>query len=76
MWWPIRSGSALTSVTEGTSLEGAALEIIQPLHAMCHCRVCGQDFEPGSPIALRPCGSAEVTVVTGQELKITSVQVA
>jgi hydrogenase nickel insertion protein HypA len=62
-------------VTEGTNLEGAALEISQ-LPATCHCRVCGQDFEPASPIALCSCGSAEVTVLTGQDLKITSVQVA
>jgi hydrogenase nickel incorporation protein HypA/HybF len=62
-------------VTEGTNLEGAALEIIQP-PAMCNCRVCSQDFEPDGPIALCPCGSAEVTVLTGHDLKITSVQVA
>jgi len=62
-------------VTEGTNLEGAALEISQ-LPGKCHCRVCGQDFEPASPIALCSCGSAEVTVLTGQDLKITSVQVA
>jgi hydrogenase nickel incorporation protein HypA/HybF len=62
-------------VTEGTDLEGAALEITQP-PAVCHCRVCGQDFEPDGSIALCPCGSAEVTVLTGQDLKITSVQVA
>ena len=35
-----------------------------------------QRFEPAGPIALCPCGSAEVTVLTGQDLKITSVQVA
>jgi hydrogenase nickel incorporation protein HypA/HybF len=62
-------------VTEGTSLEGATLEIAQP-PAACHCRICGGDFEPDGPIAMCPCGSAEVTVLTGQELKITSVQVA
>ncbi len=62
-------------VTEGTSLEGAALEIALP-PAVCHCRLCGKDFEPDGPIAICPCGSAEVTVLTGQELKITSVQVA
>jgi hydrogenase nickel incorporation protein HypA/HybF len=62
-------------VTEGTRLEGAALEITQA-PAVCHCRVCGQDFEPDRPIALCACGSAEVTVLTGQDLKITSVQVA
>jgi hydrogenase nickel incorporation protein HypA/HybF len=62
-------------VTEGTNLEGARLEISQPT-ARCHCRVCRSDFEPDGPIALCPCGSAEVTVLAGQELKITSVQVA
>jgi hydrogenase nickel incorporation protein HypA/HybF len=62
-------------VTEGTNLEGAKLEIAQP-PATCHCRICGSDFEPDGPFALCSCGSAEVTVVTGQDLKITSVQVA
>ena len=62
-------------VTEGTNLEGARLEITQPA-ARCHCRVCRSDFEPDGPIALCPCGSAEVTVLAGQELKITSVRVA
>ena len=62
-------------VTEGTSLHGARLEISQPA-ARCHCRVCRTDFAPDGPIALCPCGSAEITVLTGQELKITSVQVA
>ncbi|HUA43144.1 MAG TPA: hydrogenase maturation nickel metallochaperone HypA [Streptosporangiaceae bacterium] len=62
-------------VTQGTDLEGATLEIRQP-PASCHCRICDVDFEPDSPIALCPCGSAEVTVLAGQELKITSVRVA
>jgi hydrogenase nickel incorporation protein HypA/HybF len=62
-------------VTEGTNLEGATLEITEP-PAMCHCRLCATDFEPAGPFALCPCGSAEVTVLTGQDLKITSVQVA
>lgn len=61
-------------VTEGTNLEGAALEIAQP-RAHCRCRSCGREFEPDGPITLCSCGSAEVTVLTGQELKITSVQV-
>ena len=61
-------------VTEGTSLEGARLEITQP-PAVCHCRSCVVDFEPAGPFAICPCGSAEVTVLAGQDLKITSVQV-
>jgi hydrogenase nickel incorporation protein HypA/HybF len=62
-------------VTDGTSLEGAALEIAQP-QAQCQCRSCEIQFEPNGPIALCPCGSADVAVLTGHELKITSVQVA
>ncbi len=62
-------------VTDGTDLEGATLEISQP-PAVCRCRICSVDFEPDSPLAMCPCGSAEVTVLSGQDLKITSVQVA
>jgi len=62
-------------VTEGTKLEGARLEISQP-PAVCHCRICDSNFEPDGPIAICPCGSAEVAVLAGQDLKITSVQVA
>jgi hydrogenase nickel incorporation protein HypA/HybF len=59
---------------QGTALEGASLEIIQS-PARCHCRACGADFEPGEPVApLCPCGSADVTVLSGQELRIASVQ--
>jgi hydrogenase nickel incorporation protein HypA/HybF len=62
-------------VTEGTDLEGAKLEISR-LPGRCQCRACGHGFEPDGPIALCPCGSAEVTVLAGQDLRITSVQVA
>jgi hydrogenase nickel incorporation protein HypA/HybF len=62
-------------VTQGTGLEGATLEIThQP--AACRCRVCGRDFEPDGPFAVCPCGSADVAVLSGQDLRITSVQVA
>jgi hydrogenase nickel incorporation protein HypA/HybF len=61
-------------VTEGTNLEGARLEIAQP-PAVCHCRSCDGDFEPDGPIAICRCGSAEVTVLAGHDLKITSVLV-
>jgi hydrogenase nickel incorporation protein HypA/HybF len=62
-------------VTEGTGLAGARLEIDEPA-AQCQCQSCGGEFEPDWPFALCPCGSAEVTVLSGQQLKITSVQVA
>ena len=64
--------------TEGTALEGARLEITEPA-ARCRCRACGGEFSPdggSAPIALCPCGSADVAVLSGEELRITSVRVA
>jgi hydrogenase nickel incorporation protein HypA/HybF len=61
--------------TEGTPLAGADLEITEPA-AACECLDCGRPFEPDGPILLCPCGSANVTVVSGQQLLITSVKVA
>jgi hydrogenase nickel incorporation protein HypA/HybF len=62
--------------TEGTPLDGADLEISEPA-AKCDCADCGQSFEPeDGRILLCPCGSANVTVVSGQQLLITSVKVA
>lgn len=62
-------------VTEGTYLEGASLEITEP-PATCRCHDCGGEFEPDLPIVLCQCGSADVTVLTGADLRILSVQVA
>jgi hydrogenase nickel incorporation protein HypA/HybF len=62
-------------VTEGTNLAGARLEINQP-RAHCQCRGCGGEFEPDDALPLCPCGSADVTVIAGQELRIASVEVA
>ena len=62
--------------TEGTPLAGADLEISEP-EAKCDCGDCGRSFEPeDGRILLCPCGSANVTVVSGQQLLITSVKVA
>ena len=61
--------------TEGTGLEGATLEITQP-PARCRCRGCGTEFLPDTPIVLCPCGSADVAVLSGEELRILSVRVA
>jgi hydrogenase nickel incorporation protein HypA/HybF len=61
--------------TEGTGLAGARLEITEP-PARCRCRACDAEFQPDSPVVLCPCGSPDVAVLAGEELKIVSVQVA
>lgn len=60
--------------TDGTRLEGAALELDEP-EGRAHCRVCGDDFALHDQILLCQCGSAEVEVLAGQELNVQSVEV-
>lgn len=62
-------------VTEGTTAEGASLEIEEPA-GRAECRTCAAVLELDDPILLCPCGSADVEVVGGQELQISSMEVA
>lgn len=57
----------------GTPLEGAVLEIEQPV-GEAHCRTCAEDFVLSDLILLCPCGSADVDVLAGRELLVTSVE--
>jgi hydrogenase nickel incorporation protein HypA/HybF len=58
----------------GTALEGAALEIFEPV-ARASCRGCGREFEPRDSLALCDCGSADVELIAGLALKIRAVEV-
>lgn len=61
--------------TEGTVAEGARLDLdIRP--GIAHCRRCDARFEIPDLILLCPCGSADVEVVSGRELKILSMEVS
>ena len=61
--------------TEGTGLAGAELDISEP-PARCRCRSCATEFTPDGPVVLCPCGSPDVAVLSGEQLKIISVSVA
>ncbi|MGD9528330.1 hydrogenase maturation nickel metallochaperone HypA [Pseudonocardia sp.] len=62
-------------VTAGTTCEGAVLEIDEPPgHA--RCRSCGADFETAEVLPLCACGSADVAVTGGTELRIREVEMA
>ncbi len=60
--------------TDGTNLQGAALDIDEP-PGVAHCRTCGEDFSLTDLILLCPCGSADVEVLSGRELVVASVDV-
>jgi hydrogenase nickel incorporation protein HypA/HybF len=61
-------------VTAGTLAQGARLDIEQRPGG-AHCRTCGDDFALPDAILLCPCGSADVHVTAGRELRILSMEV-
>ncbi|MGZ5367428.1 hydrogenase maturation nickel metallochaperone HypA/HybF [Aeromicrobium sp.] len=60
--------------TAGTPLEGAELWIEEPAGRV-HCRSCDREYARDDMILLCECGSADVEVVSGRELQLTSVEV-
>jgi hydrogenase nickel incorporation protein HypA/HybF len=61
--------------TEGTIADGARLDLdVRPGSAQC--RTCGERFELHDFILLCPCGSADVEVLAGRELRILSMEVS
>jgi hydrogenase nickel incorporation protein HypA/HybF len=61
-------------VTVGTALQGASLHIEEP-DGRAHCTTCEAEFGVRDLLLLCPCGSADVRIVSGDELLIKSVKV-
>jgi hydrogenase nickel incorporation protein HypA/HybF len=62
-------------VAADTPLAGAVLQISQP-DGLARCQACQQNFETNSLILLCACGSADVQILSGNQLLISSVRVA
>jgi len=60
--------------TAGTPLEGARLDVDQT-DARVRCRSCGKDALVADMVLLCDCGSADVEVLSGRELQVSSVEV-
>ncbi len=61
--------------TEGTVADGATLDLdIRP--GAARCRRCADRFELSDLIALCPCGSADVEVLEGRDMRILSMEVS
>jgi hydrogenase nickel incorporation protein HypA/HybF len=58
----------------GTALEGAALEILE-IEGRARCRTCGREQAVQSFLDLCACGSADLDVLAGRELRIHQVEV-
>jgi len=61
-------------VAAGTTCAGAVLVIDEP-PGRAHCRSCGRAFETAEVLPLCVCGSADVGVLGGTELRIKEVEV-
>ena len=61
-------------VADGTGLEGARLDIDEP-PGRAYCRDCRREFALDDPIMLCDCGSADLDILAGRELRIVSVEV-
>jgi hydrogenase nickel incorporation protein HypA/HybF len=61
--------------TEGTVADGASLDLAVQSGA-ARCRTCTKEFELHDLILLCPCGSADVEVLAGRDLRILSMDVS
>lgn len=61
-------------VTAGTGLEGATLEFERP-SGSARCHGCGAEFDTAEVLPLCACGSADIEVTGGAELRIREVEV-
>jgi hydrogenase nickel incorporation protein HypA/HybF len=61
-------------VADGTTVQGAALEITEP-SGRARCRSCGSSFDTDDVLVLCDCGSADVEVLGGDQLRILNVEV-
>jgi|SRR5688500_6044485 len=58
----------------GTDLEGADLDIVE-VPGRLACATCGATSSCPDRVLLCPCGSADVAIVQGEELRVLSVDV-
>lgn len=61
-------------VVAGTPLEGSELEIEETVGRV-YCRSCNCESVRDDMILLCECGSADVEILSGRELQVTSVEV-
>lgn len=66
---------AFELVAEGTPVEGAEL-VLEDVAAAGTCGSCGSDTPlPELPLACRRCGSVDVEVTQGEELRVEALEI-
>jgi hydrogenase nickel incorporation protein HypA/HybF len=60
-------------VAEGTTVEGAALDIVEP-DGRGRCRECAAEVLMERPLARCGCGSTDLDWISGEELKVLQLE--
>jgi len=60
-------------VAEGTLLQGAVLEILEPA-GRARCRACAAEFETATLWAACACGSRDLVRLQGEELLVKTME--
>lgn len=60
--------------SQGTVLEGAILEISQ-ISGLARCRQCGTEIPLEKPFGVCSCGSLQLDLIAGEELKIKEIEI-
>lgn len=60
--------------TQGTVLEGAKLEILET-PGLAECRQCGAKIHLDKPFGICQCGSTQLNLITGEELKLKEIEI-
>jgi hydrogenase nickel incorporation protein HypA/HybF len=62
-------------VCADSPLEGARLDIVEP-PGRARCRRCAAEFDADDLVVVCACGSADVALLGGDELRISAVEIA
>jgi hydrogenase nickel incorporation protein HypA/HybF len=60
--------------SKDTVLENAILEIIE-IPGLAKCRQCGAEIALDKPFGICTCGSVQLDLITGEELKIKEIEI-
>ncbi|MBA4188365.1 MAG: hydrogenase maturation nickel metallochaperone HypA [Planctomycetaceae bacterium] len=60
--------------TKGTLVEGAVLTIVETLGS-ARCLACGSVLQLDQPFGQCPCGCTDLDWLTGEELRITEIEI-
>ncbi len=58
----------------GGPLEGVVLDVIE-IDAVARCRTCGQEGPIERPLPVCPCGSGDLELLSGDELRLKELEV-